>query len=399
MTIYTASLLQSNGVGADGHGHMFVPSSVKVWNNIGIEAYPVTDTTSGIGNCFVTPVKNAAPFRTTVVSGGLVTLGCNNPGIHFAGYLARSTGQQVRNFMLCRGATTLESWILADGTRKPLYTKMANILSAAETAQGENIVLRVVSIHGGEGDNDPSFKGLLLALRTAMITDGWADEDTLFILTEPKASYSAGVAALHATAAEESQFVVAHTNHFEIDPTDHYYGDALQYIGYACMRALLAHAPTAALLDLPYTPAHATDWVSLRGFADQTGGNAYAQDTWKNCPLIGDLGYVEMVNRGGWIVIPEPGPWEFRVRASIVNARGLSLRLATSGGSHLAYLTANKIPDSNSEQQWWTGSAEILLPKGTTVALSLKHNLSSDRGVSGASAYDDMSLFARRLNF
>lgn len=402
---YTASVGQSNGDGADNLGHMWCDGRVsyrsdaqpllRVWNNEPFINAPATDPKGQLGSAFVRPTKNAAPFRVNNSSGGLRTPGNNNAGIHFANYLSRGLGDNIRHFQLCRGSTTIKSWVETDGAREALYQKSAAIFDLARA--GTPLCLAAMTLHFGEGDNGSGevecFAARLKALRATLIADGYADAATLFLLCLPAPQHAASTEVMEALAAEmPSAFAVVRNAHLTLADGVHWAGDQLQYVGRIAYRTLTAH-PRATSLGLRCEPLCSDTRVTARGFFDTT----VPCNSWSQIPLAGDLGRVEMVQAGGYLTIPWGGIWRLAVRAGIENAAGLEVRIETSVGSPLAYLGGHQCPDPSQNTQRVTAFTPLMLGTGDTVALAIRHQRPSTVTVRGEWAFNEIGLAAEYL--
>lgn len=430
---FTCSFGQSNGGGADNLGHMWldgrfnytgVSPLLTAWNNDAFSDYSDTDTSSGLGSAIVAVTKNSAPFVTNAGTGTLRTAGNNNPGAHFANYLTVALGDYVTHFNFCRGSTTIDKWIETDGTRQPLYTKALAIIALAKTALSiSSLVFSAVTIHFGEGDNGSGqieyFQTRLLALRTAMIADGIADTSTVFLLTQPRAAYSASIAALTATAAANSAFMVVDCSDLtdRTGDADHYDGLQLMTIGYRCFLVLCSHATRPTSLGLPRVPvwkkvmvpvgavgsntidsivyARAmamTQYCLARGFWDQSG-TGFAYDTWTDVPLAPGQGDMEMVATNGTVLIPRGGLWRITVRSYLGNAHGVSSRIysAAQGAINVG---GDNPQDSNEDPQRKTHVLVCYFSRNEALTLQLKHMRSATTisSITGPVAYKEISV-------
>lgn len=213
---------QSNATGRGTTGEFVIDAGVTVWNNTGD-----LNTLANLGNSFVTPNRANPPFVSSY----------NSPSIHFCKYLKRSTGEDVRLILVAYPGIGIDQWMESNGTKGPMYLRMAAVLAAAGITSVDVFVW-----HQGEHDDTIPRPSLYTdrwnRLILQMTNEGYITASTPIVMNETPAVQVNIPPIINAIVNASPRIGLSKISTFPLIDTIHYDGTYAPRIGFEYLRAL-----------------------------------------------------------------------------------------------------------------------------------------------------------------
>lgn len=357
---------QSNCVGYGMGGAWDISPLVKVWNNetnrIDLE---------GLGNAWVTPDRNAAPFFE----------GSNNQGVQAANYLARMTGQQVRLIIVARGGESIKQWHNSIVTG-PMYARLKAILEAANVFNVDWFLWNQGSADNGYA---PYYAAKWNALIAQMQADGIVWPFTPLVVSETAYGTPEINAVLRQISADDSRCGFASIGTL---PT----GDGVHFTGLGLVRAGWESVYALKKTGTPLYP-----YCQDGGYVAASGAGeiSFAAGTLTDIPYLGRYGDLGLI-QGGNFVAKKPGPHKFSVSAYCAGWEAKA-QLRDENGDWLATIASAGAEDPFGNAPMLHGEIVLNLPVGGVVRVAMNHAATTARVISAAHASGYNRLLVEHL--
>lgn len=343
---------QSNCVGYGQGGAWDISPLVKVWNNetnrIDLE---------GLGNAWVTPDRNAAPFYE----------GNNNQGVQAANYLARMTGQPVRLIIVARGGESIKQWHNSIVTG-PMYARLKAILQAANVSLVDWFLWNQGSADNGYA---PYYAAKWNAMIAQMQADGIVWPTTPLVVSETAYGTPDINAVLRQISADDYRCGFASIGTLPTGDGVHFTGAALVRAGWESVYALKGSAL--------YPPGQdGGKYVAASG----AGEMSFAAGSLTYIPYLGRAGDLSMIE-GGNFIARRPGQHKFSVSAYCAGW-GANVQLRDGNGDWLATIASAGDMDPTGNKPMLHGEIVMNLAPDSVVKVAMTHLATTARAISAA---------------
>jgi len=344
---------QSNCVGQGTGGTWDISPLVKVWNN---ETNRID--LDGLGNAWVIPNRNAAPFFE----------GNNNQGVQAANYLARLTGEQVRLIIVGRGGESIKQWhnSLVTG---PMYARLLAVLNAAGVSCVDWFLWN-------QGSADNGYAAYYAAKWNALIdqmdADGIIDGSTPLVVSETGPLTPEINTSLRAIAAADSRCGMAMIGTLATFDGVHFSGSSLVKAGWESVYAL---SQTGSCLYQSQSPG---SFVYATGAAAMT----FPPNSLTDIPYSARYGDLAMIENGNFVA-KTGGLHKFSV-SGYCAGWGVKLQLRDGAGDWLATIASSGTEEPFGNNASQHGEIVLNIPPGGVVKVSMSHIATMERTISMA---------------
>lgn len=344
---------QSNCVGQGSGGAWDISPLVKVWNN---ETNRID--LDGLGNAWVTPNRNAAPFFE----------GNNNQGIQAANYLARLTGEQVRLIIVGRGGESIKQWhnSLVTG---PMYTRLLAVLSASGVSCVDWFLWN-------QGSADNGYAAYYAAKWNALIdqmeADGVVDGSTPLVVSETGPLTPEINTSLRAIAAADPRCGMAMIGTLATIDGVHFSGSSLVKAGWESVYAL---SQTGSCLCPSFGSG---SFLAAAG----AGAVTFDPNVLTDVPFSSRYGDLSMIENGHFVA-RRGGLHKFTV-SGYCAGWGAKLQLIDGASEWIASLAMSGGEDPVGNNPMLHGEIVLNLPPDAVVRVAMSHLSTTARTISAA---------------